>query len=265
MGNISKNAERFRGFADVYDQARPHLPHDPIEIICRYLGRKPETVVDLGCGTGLSTQAWCGNCVRVIGVEPSGDMLAVARQKANDSLSFIQAYAHQTGLPDTCTDAVICSQSFHWMDPAPTLAEVNRILKPVGVFATVDCDWPPVCSWRVEQAYCTLFDKVRRLEREVPALKSRYVRWDKSRHLANIQSSGYFRYCRELVFLSREMGSADRLITLSRSQGSLQNILKVEPSLIEDDLLQFESAIRAQCGGSMFEMDFCYRMRIGVK
>lgn len=265
MNDLSKNAARFYGFADIYDQARPRMPHDPVEIICRYLGHRPELVVDLGCGTGLSTLAWRGSCGRAIGVEPSGDMLAVARQKADDSLSFIQTYAHQTGLPDACADAVICSQSFHWMDPALTLAEVNRILKPGGVFATVDCDWPPVCTWQAEKAYCALFDRVRGLEKSDPNLREQYVRWEKSGHLDNIRGSGYFRYCRELVFLSRETGSADRLIALSRSQGSLQNILKRKPALIADALAQFESDIRRVCGGEPFEMDFCYRMRIGVK
>ncbi len=265
MQDLSKNAARFRGFADVYNQARPKMPNDPIQVICRYLGHPPELAVDLGCGTGLSTQAWHGNCGRAVGVEPSGDMLAIARKKEDDRLSFIQAYAHQTGLPDACADAVVCSQSFHWMDPAPTLAEVDRILKPGGIFATVDCDWPPVCAWQAELAYSTLFDQVRRLEQTDPDLRDQYVRWEKSGHLANIQKSGYFRYCREMVFLSRETGSADRLIALIHSQGSLQNILKRKPALITDALAQSESDIRSVCGQTTFEMDFCYRMRIGIK
>lgn len=52
---LQKNADRFKGFADIYDSARPKMPTYPVKIIKRYLGRTPETVVDLGCGTGLST------------------------------------------------------------------------------------------------------------------------------------------------------------------------------------------------------------------
>jgi hypothetical protein len=29
---------------------------------------------------------------------------------------------------------IICSQSFHWMGPITTLDEINRILKPNGIF-----------------------------------------------------------------------------------------------------------------------------------
>ena len=56
-----KNADRFTGFADTYDRARPAMPYYPVERITAYLGCRPDTVVDLGCGTGLSTLIWQGN------------------------------------------------------------------------------------------------------------------------------------------------------------------------------------------------------------
>lgn len=74
MKNAEINADRFMGFADVYDNARPSLPVHFMELIRLYLGRDIGTVVDLGCGTGLSTAAWKGNCGKVIGIEPSSDM-----------------------------------------------------------------------------------------------------------------------------------------------------------------------------------------------
>ena len=57
------------------------MPRYPVEVVRRYLGRDPETVVDLGCGTGLSTLIWEAVSDRVIGVEPSGDMLAKLHRK----------------------------------------------------------------------------------------------------------------------------------------------------------------------------------------
>ena len=36
-----KNKNRFLGFVDVYDQARPEMPEYPIEIITKYLNKKP--------------------------------------------------------------------------------------------------------------------------------------------------------------------------------------------------------------------------------
>ncbi len=78
MNNIAKNAERFTGFADIYEKARPTVPQYPIAKICSYFAKRPNRVVDLGCGTGLSTIAWKDTASNIIGIEPSGDMISVA-------------------------------------------------------------------------------------------------------------------------------------------------------------------------------------------
>ena len=263
--DTSKNVDRFSGFADIYDRARPRVPEYPIEIITKYLNKKADVVVDLGCGTGLSTAAWKGRCNAVIGVEPNDDMLSIAKKKAGDGVSFQKAFAHDTGLSGGCADAVMCSQSFHWMDPELTLAEVNRILKTGGVFATVDCDWPPVCRWEAESAYRRLFDKVNCLEEEHADLKELFVRWDKNKHLANIENSGYFRYCREIVFANRERCDAGRYIGIALSQGGLQSILRRRPHLIGSALEEYAETTRRLFAKETFEIDFCYRMRLGIK
>lgn len=265
MTGREKNADRFTGFADLYENARPSVPEYPVRVICAYLGKTPDTAVDLGCGTGLSTAVWQTAARRVIGIEPSGDMLAVARRKNLDRAEFIQAFSDSTTLPDRSADAVICSQSFHWMEPTATLKEVDRILKPDGVFATIDCDWPPVTLWQAEKAYMTLYGKVREVEKNTPEISGSFIRYSKDHHLKNIQESGYFRYARELVFSNTEKCTAERLIGILLSQGSLQAILKRRPELIESDVAAFSDTIRSLFGEREFEIDFCYRMRVGVK
>lgn len=144
--NAKRNTDHFKGFANIYDDARPTMPEYVPQIITQYLGHQPDTIVDLGCGTGLSTLIWEGRCSRVIGIEPSEDMLNKALEKATDHMIFIKAFANETALDNEMADVIVCSQSFHWMEPTETLREINRILKPGGIFATVDCDWPPVCN-----------------------------------------------------------------------------------------------------------------------
>lgn len=263
--DVTKNADRFTGFADIYDDCRPRMPAYVVEIIEKYLGASPDTVVDMGCGTGLSTLAWQGNCRRVIGVDPGADMLKIAVEKQSDSLSFVKAFSHDTGLPDGIADAVICSQSFHWMEPAGTLAEVDRILKPHGVFTTVDCDWPPVCNWQAECSYEKLSQEINRITEANESLKNQCVRWDKKRHLENLKKSGIFTYVREIVFSSREECTADRLVRLAMSQGGLQAILKTMPGRISEQLDQFSREVHRIFGTGPFPADFGYRMRIGVK
>lgn len=263
--DLTKNADRFTGFADIYDSARPAVPEFPVKIIEKYLGKMPDTVVDMGCGTGLSTLIWIGKCSKAIGVEPSDDMRREAEKKANETLSFIKAFSHETGLPDNSADAVVCSQSFHWMEPVSTLNEVNRILREGGVFATIDCDWPPVTTWQAEKAYMNIYKKVKEIEAEVPDINDTFVRYEKKHHLDNIKSSGHFRYCREILFSNTETCTAQRLIKLLLSQGSVQTVLKKHPDMIEKDIEAFKNDVCTIFGDKEFDIEFSYRMRIGIK
>lgn len=259
------NADRFIGFADVYENSRPTVPAHAIEIITDYLGKTPDTVVDMGCGTGLSTRAWEDKCGKVIGIEPSGDMLQIAKAKSGRNASFVKAYSDNTGLPDDSADVVFCSQSFHWMNPQDTLLEIDRILKKDGIFAAVDCDWPPVCNADAEIAYMNLFNKVRVIEDENEDIRETFHRWDKNKHLQNMLDSGYFKYCREVVFDNSEECDIERFLALAQSQGGLQTILKRSPELIENDYLNFRKAVCRSFGKGVNKVSFCYRMRIGIK
>ena len=259
------NADRFSGFAGLYENTRPSVPEMACNILIDYLGKNPDTIVDLGCGTGLSTVVWEVKCEQVIGLEPNEDMLAEARSKENRHISFIKAFSDHTTLPDVTADITVCSQSFHWMEPNTTLSEVNRILKPGGIFAAIDCDWPPICDWRAEMAYQAFMVKAHLIQRANAEMRNSFRRWDKSEHLSNIKNSGYFRYCREIVFLSKERCSAERFSNIAFSQSAIQTILKTQPSFIEEELNTFRKEIKAIFNERSFNIGFCYRMRIGVK
>lgn len=265
MNSKQSNADRFSGFADVYENSRPKMPKYPVDVICRYLGKAPQLVVDMGCGTGLSTDIWQEVGNKIIGVEPNDEMRGIAEKKANSKMTFIKAFSDNTGLEDCCADAVVCSQSFHWMEPISTLKEVNRILKSGGVFATVDCDWPPVAKWEAEKAYMQLYGRLLEIESQVPEVKDTFLRYSKDKHLENIIGSGYFTYAREILFSNTEECTKERFCNIILSQGSTQAILKKCPELIEKELNIFYKAIDSCFDKEPFDIDFCYRMRIGVK
>src|SRR4051794_41584802 len=65
------------GFAARYDRYRPRPPGFLLELLARYARvETPAVVVDLGCGTGLSTRAWSGRGGRAVGVEANPARLA---------------------------------------------------------------------------------------------------------------------------------------------------------------------------------------------
>lgn len=265
MTDKQKNADRFTGFADIYESSRPSMPKYTTDVLCKYLGKRPALVLDIGCGTGLSSEIWQNVSDSTIGVEPSGDMLMIAEKKANEKLRFIKAFSDRIDLPDECADIIVCSQSFHWMEPIGTLNEVNRLLKHNGIFAAIDYDWPPVAKWEVEKAYADLQAKVRILEAENQAIKNTFTRYPKSEHLKNINASGHFIYARELLFCNKEHCTKERLLKMIFSQGGLQTVLHKTPELIKTEVENFTRTVEEIYGNAAFDIELCYRMRIGIK
>ena len=151
----------------------------------RHKWTRPRLVVDLGSGTGLSTRVWADRADEVVGVEASPEMREQAEAAtAAENVRFVQAYAQATGLPDGEADIVTCSQAFHWMEPEPTLAEAARILRPGGVFAAYDYDWPPIVHREVEAAFEELLGRVG----PARAPDGRRMRYAKEGHLERIQA-----------------------------------------------------------------------------
>jgi SAM-dependent methyltransferase len=81
------------GFALEYDRYRPTPPAVVLSVLMTHAGTdRPRLVVDLGCGTGLSTRAWAGHAMRVIGVEANAKMVAQARAATGAAnVEFVEA------------------------------------------------------------------------------------------------------------------------------------------------------------------------------
>jgi len=250
-------------FAARYDRFRPRPPRALLDVLCRYARvERPALVVDLGCGTGLSTRAWSDVADRVVGIEPNPAMLAVA--KPAPRVEYREAFAAETGLADQTADIVTCSQSLHWMEPEPTFAEAARILRSGGLFAAYDYDWPPVVDPQLDEAF-TDYQRRRRDAREARAITRGGDRWPKHEHLERLQASGHFDYCRELVLHSVEDGDAERVGGFARSLGlpvADNSDEELEEELRVDEL---ETVARRVLGDRTVPFHFGYRVRIGVR
>lgn len=264
--SFSANVERFSGFADAYDRFRPSPPLVLADILTRLAGSPlPDLVVDLGSGTGLSTRYWAERARRVIGVEPTDDMRRQAEaQTAAANISYRSGYSHETGLPAGCADLVVCAQSLHWMAPQATFEEARRILRPGGVFASCDYDWPPVTgSWPAESAYLACQQRMVALITEHRSGQG-LRQWDKDGHQARMQSSGCFRFAREVVVHHTEPGNAERLIGLMLSQGGIMALLKAGVSVVDIGLDVFRRDVQRSLGDDMRVWYWCSRLRIGI-
>src|SRR5215469_3832071 len=151
------SSDVWTGKASSYDRVRPTPPPALLDLLTQLIGMPhPTLVVEVGSGTGLSTAIWGERAERVIGIEPNADMRQEAVHKVEDhpyaaQIEYREGVAHQTGLPDGCADIVTAAQSFHWMEPTATLAEIARILRPGGLFAAYDYDSAPIIHWELHR------------------------------------------------------------------------------------------------------------------
>jgi SAM-dependent methyltransferase len=264
--NIAATIERFTGFADDYDRHRPSPPQ-VLAALLTEIARcpVPELVIDLGCGTGLSTRYWTDKAREVIGIEPSADMRRTATERnPSTNLRFLDGYSHRTGLPAGCAQIVTCIQSLHWMEPAGTFEEVRRLLSPGGVFAAVDYDWPPVTgSWVADLAWSDCYRRTIQLESAI-APERRPRRWDKAQHLSRMLQSGCFRFTREVLVHHVDEGNAARHIGLLRSQGGVMDLLKAGHTSATLGIDALEGVSRAELGETPRPWYWSARIRLGV-
>jgi ubiquinone/menaquinone biosynthesis C-methylase UbiE len=100
-------------------------------------------LLDIGTGTGRMLEIFAPHVERVVGVDLSREMLAVARvnlERASlRNCSIRQADMYQLPLATASFDAVVIHQVLHYAErPAAVIAEAARVLRPEGRLVIVD-------------------------------------------------------------------------------------------------------------------------------
>lgn len=88
--------------------------------------------LDIGCGSGNYTCALARKGGSWIGMDPSSEMLNLARRQ-NPELDWRMGRADDTGLSDQSIDGVVCTLSIHhWPALEAGFMELARVMKPDG-------------------------------------------------------------------------------------------------------------------------------------
>jgi ubiquinone/menaquinone biosynthesis C-methylase UbiE len=121
-------AHSFGGVAEAYERGRPTYPVDAVRWL---LGDHPQTVLELGAGTGKLTRVIAGLGHDVHATDPDEAMLQILERQL-PGVRTAQASAEEIPLGDASVDAVVAGQAFHWFDLDRALPEIARVLRPGG-------------------------------------------------------------------------------------------------------------------------------------
>jgi SAM-dependent methyltransferase len=134
-----------RPAAEVYDeQFVPALFRHWGPVLCDAAGiTSGQRVLDVACGTGALTAAVAGRVSpggKVLGLDASPEMLAVARRKRPD-IEWHLGRAESLPFADASFDAVVSQFGLMFFeDRAAALREMQRVLRPGGQLAVAVCD-----------------------------------------------------------------------------------------------------------------------------
>ena len=144
------DAERiFTGIGTSYDRVATvlSLGQDPRwrrALVDAIDARPADRVLDVATGTGMVAQALHDRygCT-IVGLDQSADMLAIARTRAGVYDSIVEGRAERLPFPDASFDHLSFTYLLRYVDdPAATMRELARVVKPGGRIAMVEFGLP---------------------------------------------------------------------------------------------------------------------------
>lgn len=158
----------FGPLADDYAAARPGYPDALFDALWSRLplitGQMP-LLLDVAAGTGAATTSLIERGARIVALDPAVRMLAHARSRLSGHVNWIGclgARAEALPIAAGAADVVVIAQAFHWLDEEAALAELARVLYPIGLLAVL---------WNISEANAFTREVWRLVERVNPGHK----------------------------------------------------------------------------------------------
>lgn len=146
-------ARSFDGAATLYGQHRPGYPEALYDAVEELAGRRfaGARVADVGAGTGIGTAPMRARGAEVVAVEP-GDGMAAEFRRTRPGIPIVRGDGDRLPLAGAAFDFLTYAQAWHWTDPARSVPEARRVLKPGGALALWWNDLDESAGWVAGQA-----------------------------------------------------------------------------------------------------------------
>ncbi|MBE6741329.1 MAG: methyltransferase domain-containing protein [Ruminococcaceae bacterium] len=134
----SLTSESYAKYRDIY----PKILYDEL----RKLGvaKDGSAWLDIGTGTGVLPKHMYNENARIIGIDISDEQIKYAQKLAkenNQRITYLACPAESTGLEAHSVDAITAAQCFWYFDKEVIKSEIQRLLKPNGLFIKVYLTW----------------------------------------------------------------------------------------------------------------------------
>ncbi len=96
--------------------------------------QKGEKILDIGCGRAIDALKLARESGSVIGLDPSGKMVARAKEHIGDGqVNLVRGIGEALPFKRHSLDKIMCKGSLdHFADPLKTIEEMSQVLKPKG-------------------------------------------------------------------------------------------------------------------------------------
>ena len=118
----------------MYAKYRPTYPKELIQFLIDNTSPRI-TVWDCGCGNGQMSELLINHFDFLFATDISSNQIKNAYQ--NPKIEYSLQSAEKTNFDDRFFDLIVVAQAIHWFDFEKFYFEVNRTLKPDGLFAAV--------------------------------------------------------------------------------------------------------------------------------
>jgi len=125
------------------------------EMVGHVATASPTRVLDVACGpAGVACALARATAASIVGVDLSPEMLGegaanVARHGFGDRVSLVLGRGEQLPFEDGAFDALTCTYLLRYVaDPAATIAELARVVRPGGPIASLEFAVPASAFWR---------------------------------------------------------------------------------------------------------------------
>jgi SAM-dependent methyltransferase len=128
--------ERFTVTVEDYRRHRPHYPEALIDWIVADGALGPgDVVVDVGCGTGISSRQLAARGLSIVAVDPNRAMLEAAQAEPAAGITWVEGDGETLPIDaviDGPVAAIVGAQSFHWLDLDRALPRFRELLADGG-------------------------------------------------------------------------------------------------------------------------------------